>query len=958
MKNRKLNKLITFSIFFLTAYCNDTLDFAKSFIENYDIASKYTHEYHPFVLEKTKNSFKQLRDSLTNSGFSLDNDIVILGYQEDAIPAYTTNWSENKIDDEAAIVTEQGKEQSDKNIFGFLTGFILKDAQWLEQKWNNKGQKFNHILGRNRDFFDDSSVVFQKHALPNDYTKIINIRDRIEKEIYKQDYKNVLSELIELWQTFYNSQLRNIAGKALASQDILFSISYGQTLLDCVSGVNKFFVGPDITYPIETLNIQKEDATVNAQKFIQTLQTNLKPIDNESTAYIFSSFVDGVGKSTLLNNVINWSKYKTDFAKYIRCDNSSSQDSQIYEFDKDVFIVDLPAQISHFAFKPDGSVYNDIESLKDCDQNFKTKLKNFIKQNKKQLEENFENLKIKLINESKTIYSETSPELNFALQTLNLANSQPWIPFEFENKHYIFDKNNYNNIKILVPLSNAHSTGLKEARPEQMLFINGISLPQNYQDFVNNLIDKLKQKNVKKIVFVNFLSMYPRTSRENVRVNFILQYARQIFKDKFKINNSFYKHTVFREQEIYQLLKDGKEDLLNSFIAETAIRMALYELMGNHSNNQLTSLSSINLEQQLKNHAFSILQNYENELQKIALNKLLIDREKMHDQFYLDRIYHNVLKINFDEIIKLSDAITIIFQSINNEYYSNLWQSLNGQLTESNYKKGTVTRLDNGQEIIIVDTISEKSKDADQLTPFISRLRAQLYSSLSALLWMIQEKNNIKDLVGTAPIAVKKTSSGQICLVQKVLPKLSERKFNKNYFLKFCVDTSNKKCWSEFNNIAHCTDFSNIGTYFGLYAYGYIPIPNVNNPISMLINNVVDEYNKETKSNFILPTSVLLEKIQSKNLFKTIEQNYSKKNIVIRNDDEKCKIIQLFIKTICTLDMILKDVNSTIAIQKNDLKDFQTSLILFEKITLPYFFNITISGNLFNDYSQILPIIS
>ncbi len=355
-------------IFFLLIICNyaiyagnSEIPFINSFINSYDIENKYTHEYHPYVLDYTSKSFTQLRNILKQNNLEIESDVVIFGYQEDGIPAYTTDWSAHNIADEAVIKTKKGLESPARNAFGFLTGFLLKDLNWLEKTWRPEAAcKFLHIRTDIPEFFKDSAVIFQKHVLKKYFETIVKLRDAIEKQLYKDNILDLLSEIIKFWRYIYSESLKDAKGENFATQDILFSIAYAQMLLDAGCNISNFFIGPDITYPIEKLSLQNEASTANAQKFIKVLQEHIRPVKNEPTAYIFGSFVDGVGKSTLLNNIKNYAKYGDEFELYQRCDNSSSQKSDIYRVNDKIFLVDLPAQVSHFAIKPEGCVYVDI----------------------------------------------------------------------------------------------------------------------------------------------------------------------------------------------------------------------------------------------------------------------------------------------------------------------------------------------------------------------------------------------------------------------------------------------------------------------------------------------------------------------------------------------------------------------------------------------------------------------
>ena len=123
---------------FLSAFsvlCSQAQTYYESFISSYDLSGRYSHEYHPFILHKTRESFTQLERALQAS-FTVDGRILIFGYQEEAVPPYQTQWQRIHIHDEVVVQSERGITPPAKNIFGFMTGFVLHDTQWLARAWN------------------------------------------------------------------------------------------------------------------------------------------------------------------------------------------------------------------------------------------------------------------------------------------------------------------------------------------------------------------------------------------------------------------------------------------------------------------------------------------------------------------------------------------------------------------------------------------------------------------------------------------------------------------------------------------------------------------------------------------------------------------------------------------------------------------------------------------------------
>ena len=76
--------------------------------------------------------------------------MIIIGYQEDAITPYTPDWAREALEDEVIVKTKAGLSQPTRNIFGYMTGFLLKDAEWMERhKFKDTKRSYvSHILAR------------------------------------------------------------------------------------------------------------------------------------------------------------------------------------------------------------------------------------------------------------------------------------------------------------------------------------------------------------------------------------------------------------------------------------------------------------------------------------------------------------------------------------------------------------------------------------------------------------------------------------------------------------------------------------------------------------------------------------------------------------------------------------------------------------------------------------------
>jgi hypothetical protein len=968
----RISALLSVSMLFgmLLAAPSDT--FHKSFITSYDLSGRYTHEYHPFILKKTKESFLELEQSLRDAQFSVDGRMIIIGYQEDAVPPYTTQWTRQAIDDEVIVKTAAGLSQPTRNIFGFMTGFLLKDAEWLERFWykDTKRSYVSHILARPIPLFNDQAVIFQKHAFGKDFSTLLETRKYLEKALYKKDFKGVLGELIGFWSTMYQHASTTGSQEMVGTQDMLFSIDYARALREGQAPLKKIFVGPDVTYPIEVLSCQKEKATANAQEFIRVFQQEVQPIDDKNTAYIFCSFVDGVGKSTLLNNIKNWGNYGDHFEQYERCDNSSSQEASVYKLKDKVFLVDLPAQISHFTIKPDGFVFVDIQTVKDITPALKNELMNHIMQQKDELTHEAETLKKRIATEPKALYEDADPVSQYLLNCHIFQGQElEWIPLTYKDRQYLFNKLQPQQIRTLVTLAGVHSMGLKIVEPEQMLFSLGLSLPMQYTAFLDDLKKKLRQVEVEHVVFIDFLSMYPRSSRENIRVNFILQYLKKIFGDTYILKNSFYGHHVYKEQGICHLLTTKLPTAIDMVVLETALRWALYELLENKSKEALTLLCGKELEEKLHAKTKALLKEYSSVLYEEARERLEPDQALYHQKYALDRIYEVIVRFSMTPVMLFNDLMLSLFaKGVTIPYFRSLWEGMEGAFTPVLTPTGKVqvrVALDTGVDAEIRSLVHQDAREFGALKDIVQSVRAQWYALLSSVLSLsvIDGEYRMEKLeYYVPPLVLKRGLNGYIFALQRRLPLIDPSSIeNIESPMKYHIVNvpGKQRRWGLFAGVPHCMEWENPGTFFGIYAYGYNPFKTPKNVITQLVERYKQQLTRSGKQQWGMPTSELYRQIVQQGLLPKIKQEISgqHKGKLTEIKPEKIPLVQLWIRMIATLEMILKDMRSEVFIRKGNKEDFLAAVRLLEFITLPLYFGLEAKAPLFADYTAVEPVI-
>lgn len=965
---------------FASIHADQTHDFCKSFINSYDLSGRYTHEYHPFILDMAKESFWKLQDYLQDKGYEIEGHEVILGYQEDAIVPYQTQWNRIQINDEAVVKKHAGLCSPVKNLFGFVTGFLLKDVEWLYNRWYpNMEPRIEHVIANPIELFNDYSVIFQKHAFGKDFDYFIKVRNSLERSIYKDDVKAVFEDLINFWTEIYEQFSRSGSNEVIATQDLVFSIDYAKALLPASVDIKKVFLGPDITYPIEILAFQKQRATANAQKFVQQLVNQIQPINQQNTAYFFCSYVDGVGKSTLLNNIKNYQLYGFDLDKYARCDNSSSQYAEIYHLKEGVYLVDMPAQMSHFVPKPDGNVFADHDTIKDLKSGFYDRAIKYANKNQNSLKDAFLKIYKQIQSSNLRLYESNNPIEQYAHNYLLLhqkdvgediqQNNLKWIPFEFEGHVSLFNIHDHKSLKILTPIAETHSKGLKEVVPEMMLFSKGISFPKPYNDFLADLNKKLADANIKKVMFIDFLSMYPRSSRENVRLNFIIQYLTKIFQSDdyhFDIDNTMYQHRVYPEQEIFYKLSNAFGKIRNNFIFETALRWALFELT--NSNSSISIDTPAALENALKDVIFKFIDENGQDVQDLVSKKLKNEKQNYSDKYLLDKVYENIVKFKFEPLIHFSDVLIKLFKkNIENETLNGLWRNLDSEIREID-ELNHIATLFSEEKLEIKYKVHIDSKEQDKVDDILKMVRAQWFGILENLLKGSLEENKIiiSQIAQNVPPLILKRMGDFVFVLQKKIPLLeidkndTKKQRPKPPIRYHLMDSKDKKKrWGILDDVQYCLDWENLGTYFGVFAYGYFPFQFSKDLVTKTIEKYKLLCTKNDHQDWGITISELYNQIVGDKDIKQIKKEGLKKEniVVLKESDPKIPSIRLWARMIATLDMIAKDFSSEILIRKGNKSDFIATLKLLE-ITLAKYYSIDFDFDLFDDYETQTPVIS
>ena len=726
---------------------NSTHEFLSSFLKHYEfgLEGRYVHEYHPFVLKKTRESFLALEDALSENKLKLDGRMMILGYEEQGAPTYYTDFMQPKIDDEAMVKSKAGWSQKLHNRFGFMTGFLLKDVNRIAQMYNlGERQIFEHINPEQQLLFNDRAKVFQEHAFGQARPLIMKTKEQMNKLIAGGGAKAALKGLIPFWNTLYSGALKVGNSQIAGTQDILFSIEYGRYVLDSKANLRRCFVGPDITYPIEIFAKQQKGVTRNSQAFVKTFVPNLKPIENEPTVYIFCSFVDGVGKSTMLGNIKNWMKHGADINQYDHVDNSSSQLAELFQFKDKVFIADLPAQISHSTYKPDGVVYVDVRTELSALQY--AALDTYVVAHKEELTDRYyaELQKVRALMHDKGAHAPTqlqNPQYHFLRNLILLKKDQDniWAPCLVEGQEYLFNMKDDGEYRMLLPLGKAKSEGLKNVEADQMLFVDGVRLPLPYDYFVNNLVTRLQEAGVKRVVFVDFLSMYPRSSRENIRVNYLLQQLALLEAD-FDVKQSTYRNFTSGGELLYCLLQPNiYERMARGLELEALVRWQLFSMIKHRKEGDLSGYSEEMLTQKLRQDMAAVRSSSANAMFKKDLNtKLVFEKKQLNEEYGNAKSFINVQLFSVRDAYNFYRALQFFMsENVESHLLERVWRAVGSLVLTPDLRRCEQGLCDNieietstGKKVRVMYKIHETCRSEIMLAPFLRMMRSSWMTTI------------------------------------------------------------------------------------------------------------------------------------------------------------------------------------------------------------------------------------
>ncbi|KKQ19850.1 MAG: hypothetical protein US32_C0004G0034, partial [candidate division TM6 bacterium GW2011_GWA2_36_9] len=768
------------------------------------------------------------------------------------------------------------------------------------------------------ELFHEGTEILQKHAFGKWYETILGYQACIQNKIKDAQCQPIFKYLLNFWQSIYEAESKGSQGNRFATQDILFSFYYVEHLMESFVPIKKIFVGPDVSYPIEITERQPAEVTKNAQQFVSHFVHYLKPIDNKKTAYIFWSFVDGVGKSTLLGNICNWLSHKDDFDKYEHVSNASSQRATLYHVNDDVVIADLPAQISHYCAKPDGHVYIDLGFDRTLSAQDLGLLHQHVLTHYHEIVAQFEDL----LEEVSVDKKNNSPEEAVAYNIKTLQVHSAWCPFAFKDKHFVVNIYDPRQIRIMTSFEDVHSQGLKIKEPELMIFDKGLSIPMCYDNFKKDLADQLEASGVQNVVFVDFLSMYPRTSRETIRINYLLQQLKSFYKDEFIIDRSSYR-SFAHYHELYPLFFDYKDDFERSLFLESLLRWVIHDTIMQASREDLTALTSEEVYQRLQDKIKELYHSHKDQLNDILcmVRKRLEQEESTVIHYQLSKFYEAVTHFSVDRFAGLSEMVrSLVVQFHVDDAVRELWTQLGADIKEFT-DGGRFVKLENDLKLEVVRPLRAYDIDRSLIELLANEARKTWYSHLIGLI--VPELNEaykqallVKNFNGTLLLLRYRHNE-----VGEEAPALLEEVRQFGLSGKQAYEVSYARSWL---NELKRTDYH-------------------------------EKYNSEAPK-FFVPLVQLVEYLDTNKLWAAwvLEPRDMRIPKPITISYEATRWV---IHALATLHMNLKSPEDDIMLRYGNQVDFVAALRLLENLMFPKYMNLTTKGELFPDYWLIEPLV-
>ncbi len=622
---------------------------------------------------------------------------------------------------------------------------------------------------------------------------------------------------------------------------------------------------------------------------------------------------------------------------------------------------------------------------------------------------------IALSNAHKDLYDPTQPHAMFLknIVLLSKQNTNRWIPFEYEGQPYLFKDAKPYEVRCLIGLGNVRSEGLKNIEAEQMLFTKGIKFPYKYDYFLHDLTTRLKEQGIKHVRFVDFLSMYPRSSRENIRINYLLQQMAHLFPG-FTPDNSLYKDFISGGELLYTFMSPAKRQLIaEGFSQEALTRYALFHSLWTVANTSVQSLSMAQLTPILQQEVAQLAN-------AIPTIKSSVEKKITHETAQLDRVYGmsksflNVQLQSLPDVVRLSQHLSYFFtHNVHNDQLAKLWEPLEAPALPTKQLIDGERLSDRNEKPVLQQTsntplralfiLHEACKNPELLTPAIRMLRSCWYSNIINLLYADNMTGDHHVTITNpwqrgVPLQVvpfnqeqinnkenQKKANNFIAIVQPWTPQCAQDSIKhpiRGPFRCFTLQSYKSESHTVIEEQLYRRDWTSITTARGLLGFdSWLQEEGEQQKDNQLsiVTSVLQKHQNKTSASTVLPTSELWPLVKQDQWWPfdmqalkfeaqrngSFEQLLEKRRNNPKQDawqrmvytlpEARKPLAQLVVRLLATVEMVLKDPDGSIAVRMNNHEDFKAAIKLLEHIVLPMYCNTYINGPLFDDYDQVEP---
>jgi hypothetical protein len=497
---------------------------------------------------------------------------------------------------------------------------------------------------------------------------------------------------------------------------------------------------------------------------------------------------------------------------------------------------------------------------------------------------------------------------------------------------------------------------------------------------------------------VNFLSMYPRSSRENIRVNYLLQQLSLLY-DEFSLGHSMYGFFVNDAHLLYKLKNDQEGKFLRALQKEALVRLSLYNVMQHNDVRTVKGIALSRVTELLKQQLEQFPQTVFQHAAKLAQTKIENEKIVLEQVHGRSKNFINVQELDFNEVLALSERLhEVCIKFVTNQRLKVLWKEpgeILGSFAEIEGEVNDKVKLSDGSWAHLLYVVSANCKDEALLTPIVRQIRLSWYAALLNL--MVGDERMYVPFIW-----VKPTQDGKVAIFRRefdALKKPLTTEVERSLISDFNIIRPFNMRWGLYKEKPYFLSSELAQTDRKLFAFGCDQTdfedrwPGLDLQISWLIYN--KKHKSHQNSEDIMFTSQLWQELSNKyawrhgfseareqakeNFKKLAEQkksdkkkeeqgldqpNVDAKKEVKRNPQadlrlataEQVELGRFVVRALATLEMVIKDPCGEIAVRRNNREDFEAAVKLVEKVVFPTYFTLLFEKDLFNDYHSVQPV--